>query len=226
MFLEKIYQTLNLHWTIFNMEDLISKVNALKETPIKETVDKRLKEFELLGEKGDNEWFSELCFCLLTANSRATSAIRIQNQIGARGFLNSSKENIAQTIKMNKHRFHNNKAKYIVGAREFKNIKEILKNKEDFEAREFIVENVKGLGMKEASHFLRNVGRKNLAILDRHILNLLYEEGYLLEKPKTLTPKVYKKIEETFNRIAERLKMSSAELDLYMWYMKTGIVLK
>jgi len=208
------------------MEDLISKVNALKETPIKETVDKRLKEFELLGEKGDNEWFSELCFCLLTANSRATSAIRIQNQIGARGFLNSSKENIAQTIKMNKHRFHNNKAKYIVGAREFKEIKKILKNKEDFEAREFIVKNVKGLGMKESSHFLRNVGKKNLAILDRHILNLLFEEGYLLEKPNVLTPRIYKKIEETFNRIAEKLKMSSAELDLYMWYMKTGMVLK
>ena len=191
-------------------------------------VDAALKndEFDELREKENDEWFSELCFCLLTANSRASSAIKIQNQIGARGFLNSPKENIAQTIKMNKHRFHNNKAKYIVGAREFKNIKEILKNKEDFEAREFIVENVKGLGMKEASHFLRNVGRKNLAILDRHILNLLYEEGYLLEKPKTLTPKVYKKIEETFNRIAERLKMSSAELDLYMWYMKTGIVLK
>jgi len=208
------------------MEDLITKINALKETPIRETVEKRLKEFDELREKENDEWFSELCFCLLTANSRASSAIKIQNQIGARGFLNSPKENIAQTIKMNKHRFHNNKAKYIVGAREFKNIKEILKNKEDFEAREFIVENVKGLGMKEASHFLRNVGRKNLAILDRHILNLLYEEGYLLEKPKTLTPKVYKKIEETFNRIAERLKMSSAELDLYMWYMKTGIVLK
>ncbi|PIN95245.1 N-glycosylase [Candidatus Pacearchaeota archaeon CG10_big_fil_rev_8_21_14_0_10_30_48] len=208
------------------MEDLITKINALKETPIRETVEKRLKEFDELREKENDEWFSELCFCLLTANSRASSAIKIQNQIGARGFLNSPKENIAQTIKMNKHRFHNNKAKYIVGAREFKNIKEILKDKEDFEAREFIVENVKGLGMKEASHFLRNVGRKNLAILDRHILNLLYEEGYLLEKPKTLTPKVYKKIEETFNRIAERLKMSSAELDLYMWYMKTGIVLK
>ena len=208
------------------MEDLITKINALKETPIRETVEKRLKEFDELREKENDEWFSELCFCLLTANSRASSAIKIQNQIGARGFLNSPKENIAQTIKMNKHRFHNNKAKYIVGAREFKNIKEILKDKEDFEAREFIVENVKGLGMKEASHFLRNVGRKNLAILDRHILNLLYEEGYLLEKPKTLTPKVYKKIEETFNRIAERLKMSSAELDLYMWYVKAGEVLK
>jgi N-glycosylase/DNA lyase len=80
--------------------------------------------------------------------------------------------------------------------------------------------------MKEASHFLRNVGHKDLAILDRHILNLMFDRGYLLERPKTLTPKQYLAVEETFNMIAENLEMSSAELDLYMWYMKTGIVLK
>src|SRR3989344_4949693 len=131
---------------------LITEIKNLQNSEIGKTVEKRLSEFASFENKSNDEWFSELCFCLLTANSRANTAIRIQNQIGAKGFLNSPKENIAQVIKMNKHRFHNNKAKFIVNAREYKNIREILKDKTDFEKREFLVENVKGLGMKESSH--------------------------------------------------------------------------
>lgn len=209
-----------------NKMALITEIKALQKSHIKDKVEGRLEEFKSLGEKGDDEWFSELCFCLLTANARASSAMRIQEQIGSTGFLKSPQENIAQSIRTNKHRFPNNKAKYIVNAREFSNIKEILKDKSEIECRDWLVENVKGLGYKESSHFLRNVGKENLAIIDRHILRLLFEEGYLLEKPKTVTPKIYLRIEETFNRIAERCGMSSAELDLYMWYMKTGMILK
>jgi N-glycosylase/DNA lyase len=205
---------------------LIMEIKKLQASPIRDVVENRLKEFSSFSDKGNDEWFSELCFCLLTANSRADSAMRIQNQIGSKGFLKSPEANISQTIRLNKHRFHNNKAKYIVSAREFKNIKDILSDKSEIESRKFLVENVKGLGMKEASHFLRNVGSLNLAILDRHILNLMFERGYLLERPKTLTAKNYLEIEETFNKIAENLGMSSSELDLYMWYMKTGVVLK
>jgi N-glycosylase/DNA lyase len=206
--------------------NLKQEIIKLQNSGIKNVVEKRLEEFRNLGERGNEDWFCELCFCLLTANARASSAMNIQDQVRAKGFLYSPQENIASVIRMNKHRFHNNKAKYIVGAREFCNVKDILAGLESVEAREWLVENVKGLGMKEASHFLRNVGHKDLAILDRHILNLMFDRGYLLERPKTLTPKQYLAVEETFNMIAENLEMSSAELDLYMWYMKTGIVLK
>tara|TARA_Y100000310_G_scaffold261214_1_gene270474 strand:- start:733 stop:1356 length:624 start_codon:yes stop_codon:yes gene_type:complete len=205
---------------------LISELEGLRESSIKGIVDKRLEEFSKLGERGNDEWFCELCFCLLTANARASSAMKIQAEIGKEGFLKSPQENISLTIRKNKHRFHNNKAKYIVGAREFSEIKDILSGMSEVEAREWIVENVKGLGMKEASHFLRNTGSKGLAILDRHILNLMFDRGYLLERPKSLSGKKYLEIEETFNMIASNLGMNSAELDLYMWYMKTGIVLK
>jgi N-glycosylase/DNA lyase len=179
-----------------------------------------------LKNKSSGDWFSELCFCILTANSRADSAMRIQNQVGPTGFLKSPKENIAHVIKSNKHRFHNNKAKYIVEARKFEHIKAIISKLSEIEAREFLVENVKGLGYKEASHFLRNTGSKELAILDRHILNLMVENNYLEEKPKTLTKKNYLEIEEKFNSLARELKMASSELDLYMWYLKTNKVLK
>ena len=206
--------------------NLINQIKELKNSSLREVVEKRLSEFKDFENRESKEWFSELCFCLLTANARASSAIRIQSQIGPMGFLKSPKENISKVIRSNKHRFPNNKAKYIVEARKFEHIKAIISKMPEKEAREFLVENVKGLGYKESSHFLRNTGSKNLAILDRHILNLLVENNYIEEKPKTLTKNVYLKIEEIFNSLAKKLNMSSAELDLYMWYLKTNSVLK
>jgi N-glycosylase/DNA lyase len=198
----------------------------MKNSKIKHLINKRLNEFNILRDKTNEDWFSELCFCILTANSKAESAIKIQNQIGLKGFLIDSEENIARVIKLNKHRFYNNKSQFICEARKNNNIKDIIQKMNEFEAREWLVKNIKGVGYKEASHFLRNVGYKNLAILDRHILNLMVENKLITEKPKSLNKKIYLDVEKNFNKLAEKLGMSSAELDLYMWYLKTGKVLK
>ncbi|MBW3021610.1 N-glycosylase, partial [Candidatus Woesearchaeota archaeon] len=93
-------------------------------------------------------------------------------------------------------------------------------------ARELLVTNIKGLGYKAASHFLRNVGYKNLAIVDRHIVNILVENKIIKQKPKTITKKLYFDIETKLDKISKQINMSQAELDLYLWYMKTGKVLK
>ena len=79
--------------------------------------------------------------------------------------------------------------------------------------------------MKESSHFLRNVGYKNYAILDRHIVGLL-AENKIITLPKTLTKNRYLEIEKKFNSLAKQLNMTPAELDLYMFYLKTNEVLK
>ena len=79
--------------------------------------------------------------------------------------------------------------------------------------------------MKEASHFLRNIGYKNLAIIDFHILDLL-EKHRLIEKPKTLSPKNYAIIENILKSIAQKTNTSLGELDLYLWYKETGKILK
>ena len=205
---------------------LINQIYELQNSEIRKIIEKRLKEFEELGKMGNDEWFSEMCFCLLTANSRARTAIEIQKQLGIKGFKEAGEETVSRVIKLNKHRFHNNKAKFIVCSRANKDIKDKLAEMNEIEAREWLVENIKGLGYKEASHFLRNVGYKNLAILDRHILNLMAENKLIKEKPKSLTKNNYLEIEEKFNNLAKKLDMSHAELDLYMWYMKTGEVLK
>ena len=208
------------------MNKLIKEIKSLKNSSVKNKVDKRLKEFENFKNKNTKEWFSELCFCILTANSKADTALKIQEELTSKGFCEYSLGDIRKTIRKNKHRFHNNKAKYILAAREHINIKNKIKELGEIEAREWLVKNVKGLGYKEASHFLRNVGYKDISILDRHILNLMKEYDFIKEKPKALNKKNYLEIEKIFKKITDTLKMSCAELDLYMWYMKTGKVLK
>ena len=49
----------------------------------------------------------------------------------------------------------------------------------EFEKREWVVKNVKGLRYKEDSHFLRNIDYKNIAIIDFHILGLFLKNGLI-----------------------------------------------
>lgn len=228
------------------MNSLVNKIKSLRKTEVGRTISARMREFESFRNKQTEQWFSELCFCILAANSKAKTSIAIQQQLGANGFLNSNKENIVATIKANKHRFHNKKAQYVVEARRHLDVKhhvqhvikgnscngECNSNKKtsecnkEFHAREWLVSNIKGIGYKEASHFLRNVGCSNIAILDRHVINVMIEHNLLKQKPKTVTRKNYFGIENKLKSVAGKLSMSLGELDLYMWYMKTGEVLK
>jgi N-glycosylase/DNA lyase len=95
------------------------------------------------------------------------------------------------------------------------------------EARDWLAASVLGLGYKESSHFLRNIGFEEFAIIDFHIIDLLAREK-LIRKPrsKSLPKKKYLRIEKALGRIAKRVGMSQGELDLYLWYMETGKILK
>lgn len=212
-----------LAWRKSTGVELIEKVEELKHR-ISDVVDRRIAEFMELHRKGNREWFLELCFCILTANSSAELGIKIQNEIGE-GFLTLSEEELAAKLKLLGHRFYNVRAKYIVSARKFERIKEIVTIMDPFEAREWLVDTIKGIGYKEASHFLRNVGYLDFAILDRHILRIMSEYG-LIEIPKSLSRKRYIEIEEVFKELARKVSLRPGELDLYLWYMKTGKVLK
>lgn len=212
------------------MKELLEQVKELEKTEVGELVRQRLKEFKSFEHRTEDEWFSELCFCILTANSKASTAIAIHEELADQGFREYGFEEVRDTIRKHKHRFHNNKAKYILEARKHTRIKEIITSIVEEagvkEAREWLVKNVKGYGYKEASHFLRNVGYKDIAILDRHIINLMMEYGYLNKKPKNLNRKNYLSIEKKFQKMASEVDMNMAELDLYMWYLKAGEVLR
>lgn len=210
------------------MKNLVDKILLLhKNKKIKNTVRKRIKEFEQIGRSSKEKIFSELSFCILTANFDAKKCVEIQEKVGD-GFLTLSKKSLAKKLKDLGYRFPNKRAEYIVEAREkIKSLTKILKsNLSEYEKREWIVKNIKGIGYKEASHFLRNIGYKDVAIIDFHILNLLRRHKLISKKPEHLTRKRYLEIERTLRKIAEKLNISLAELDLYLWYIETGKILK
>ncbi len=142
-------------------------------------------------------------------------------------FLTIPETELARKLKQLGHRYPNARAEYIVNARQhMRSIKNLFdKFNDEKRLREWLVKNVKGLGYKEASHFLRNIGYKNLAIIDFHIIDVLVKHD-IVEKPKTLTRRKYLEIEDILRKIAVRLELNLAELDLYLWYVETGKILK
>ncbi len=211
-----------------SIPSLISSIRKL-EREIGHIVAKRVYEFKEVNRSGNEEWFSELCFCVLTANSTAELGIKIQNIIG-KGFLEMERGELEVQLKNLGHRFWKKRAEYIVNARKFHNIKDllipILKTRGVTGAREWIVGNIKGIGYKEASHFLRNIGYFDVAILDRHILAIMKEYGIIEKIPSSLTRKKYLEIEKKFFRLSEMVSIQPGILDFYLWYMRTGKVLK
>ena len=210
-----------------DMKELTKEIRSLINSEVGDTVQTRVQEFIQLHHKGNDFWFSELCFCILTANSSAILGIKIQRQISPDGFKTLSLEQLTNRLTKLGHRFPNRRAEFIVNARTFCEIKEIITGFADSRnARDWLVKNVKGLGLKEASHFLRNVGYFNLAILDRHIQRVMLEYGMVTMLPKSMTKRNYLAMEKKLRTLSEELALPIGVLDLYLWYMKTGKVLK
>jgi N-glycosylase/DNA lyase len=179
----------------------------------KEVIKKRLNDFSKV--KGE-DIFYELCFCILTPQSNAKKCDAAIQLLRKENFIKRN-FNPVKYLKTNT-RFHNNKSRYLM---------EMKKKYSTIELkRYFLVKNIKGLGLKEASHFLRNIGYRDLAILDRHILKNLYKYSAIKEVPKTLTPKKYFEIEQQFKDFAKKVNIPMDELDLLFWSMETGEVFK
>ena len=208
------------------MQILLRQLEGLKDSAIKRTIDNRVNEFEQAGSSDEKKVFSELCFCLLTANFDAARAIKIQALMNG-DFASLPEKRLAKRLKELGYRFPNTRASSIAEARKHNgSLKKIIGSFESDEAaREWLVKNVKGLGYKEASHFLRNTGKKNLAIIDFHIIDLL-ERHRLIEKPKTISKARYLEIEDVLRKLGTKAGLNQSELDLYLWYMETGKVLK
>ena len=152
------------------MSSLIQKINKLKISEISRQVDSRIKEFKKLDKESNNELFKELCFCILTANFNAERSIKIQEEIGE-CFYTDSKDKLAKKLKELGHRFPNTRAEYIEESKKCKeSLNKIVHFHDKNKLREWIINNVKGLGYKEASHFLRNIGLDDYAIIDFHII--------------------------------------------------------
>jgi N-glycosylase/DNA lyase len=172
--------------------------------------------------------FEELTFCLLTANTSAAMGMKAVDSL--RDILMSGTlEELQARLKKCSYRYPNKRAEYIIEAREKFNdfdFKDFIDSKKPEELRVFFASEVKGFGYKEASHFLRNIGVFGLAILDKHILRTLLEYGYIEEVPKSLNKKRYMDIEKKMLEFSSRLGIGIDELDLLLWSMKTGKIMK
>ena len=207
------------------MNQLFQKIQSLKNSSVKTQVNKRIEEFKKINKNSSDELFKEMCFCILTANFSAERSIHIHKKL-SKCFLTDSQEILTIKLKKNGYRFPNTRAGYITKSMKRKEIlKTIILSLEREERREWLVKNIKGLGFKEASHFLRNIGFDDYAIIDSHILDLL-ERYKFIKQPKTFTRKKYMEIEKILQTIAAQTNLTLAELDLYLWYMETGKIFK
>ncbi|PYS70570.1 MAG: hypothetical protein DMF69_13110 [Acidobacteria bacterium] len=133
------------------------------------------------------------------------------------------------------HRFPVARPRYIVTTRAYfrANFDMALRQRlrsfaDPFERRDWLAQEkqIKGLGYKESSHFLRNIGVKGHAILDKHVMRCLAEVGVIDSSRPPANRKGYLEIEQKFLQFAKDIKVNCDELDLVLWSMKTGEILK
>ena len=173
--------------------------------------------------------FYELAYCILTPQSSARNATLAVRALRDLGFLERGTDPESLLRRKESYiRFHRTKARHLIAIREqYPAIAErIADGTSPEELRKWLVANVKGLGWKEASHFMRNLGHRDLAILDRHILKNLKSLRVVPRLPKTLTARKYLAIERKFLDFSRSVGIPMDELDLLFWSMETGEILK
>jgi len=190
----------------------------------KKEIQKKINEFHNISE---DKYFQELLFCLLTPQSNAKKCWQAVEEISQLTNLNQSS---VKKILKSKTRFHNNKTRYILEAKNQENeIKKQIKNNKSnpIKLRDWLINNIKGLGQKEASHFLRNIGLSNnkIAILDRHILKNLYNLN-IIQKPTIKNKKDYLEKEQEFIKFSQKTGIPIDNLDLFFWSNENGEIFK
>ena len=194
----------------------------------------RLGEFEEVWRTADDaRLWEELVFCIFTAGASARmglGSIEAVRHLLARG----THEELTHAL-LGRHRYPNSRSGYIVVTREYlegdcrMRLRERLSSfKDPFERRDWLAreKGIKGLGYKESSHFLRNVGLRGYAILDKHILRCLFEVGVLDSPQPPATRARYLATESRLRDFARDVRIDFDELDLVLWSMKTGEILK
>lgn len=194
----------------------------------------RLAEFDSIRETGsDLKLWEEMVFCFFTGGCSAKMGLRSIEAVRPL-LLEGTREQLTEAL-LGRHRYPNARAGYIVASREFlqEHCRLRLREKlegftDDFERRDWLVreKGIKGLGYKEASHYLRNIGFKGYAILDKHVLRSMAELGIIEDPQPPNTRSKYLHYEQLLKKFADRIKIDFEEMDLVLWSMKTGEILK
>ncbi|MCC6442699.1 MAG: N-glycosylase [Armatimonadetes bacterium] len=193
----------------------------------------RLAEFRLVRETADSlRLFEELVFCILAAGSSARMGIAGVEALRP-CLLSGGAEEMAACLK---HvRFHTARAGYILHTRSYLedafdfDLCNLIESFPDPQARrDFLAstKDIKGIGYKEASHFLRNVGYTGYGILDKHIVSILHRMGWLADASPPSGRSRYLLAESALKDFSDRIGLPMDEVDLLLWSAKTGEVLK
>ncbi|HEX8141522.1 MAG TPA: N-glycosylase/DNA lyase [Pyrinomonadaceae bacterium] len=196
----------------------------------------RLAEFRAVWQKGtDARLWEELVYCIFTAGASARMGLKAVEAVRPFLFEGSREEMTRALVEARAHRYPAARPGYIVTTRDYlledcgMRLRERLMSFTDpLERRDWLARErrVKGLGYKEASHFLRNIGFSGYAILDKHILRSLAELGVTDSPQPPSTRARYLTTEERLKAFALDVGVDFDELDLVLWSMKTGEILK
>ncbi len=206
----------------------------IAHTARKQDIRVRLREFREVWQRGSDErLWEEMVFCIFTAGASARMGLRSIESV--RPFLMSGAPQEITSALTRVHRYPVARSGYVTTTREFLRrdcdlrLRERLESfgdssaRRDWLARE---RGIKGLGYKEASHFLRNIGLTGYGILDKHILRSLAELG-IIESPNPPSTRArYLETEDRLRRFAGDIGIDFDELDLVLWSLKTGEILK
>ena len=194
----------------------------------------RLSEFAAVWREGsDEQLWQEMVFCFFTGGCSARMGLNSLEAVKPLLMAGTQPE-IASAL-VGSHRYPNARSKYVVHSREFlrehcnMRLRDRLAAFEcSFERRDWLVKEkgIKGLGYKEASHFLRNIGFRGYAILDKHVLRCLAELNVIDDPKPPNTRSRYLTVEEKLKQLAENIGIDFDEMDLVLWSIKTGVVLK
>jgi N-glycosylase/DNA lyase len=200
----------------------------------KEEIHLRLAEFAAIWQSGtDEKLWEEMVFCFFTGGCSARMGLRSVEAV--RPILLDGTHDELMNALVGRHRYPRARAGYIVASRDFLQAHCQMKLREklssftdDLERRDWLVKEkgIKGLGYKEASHYLRNIGFKGYAILDKHILRSLAELGIIDDPQPPNTRTKYLNVENKLKELAQQTGIDFDELDLVLWSMKTGEILK
>lgn len=216
-----------------NIPDPEEQIRAVYQK-IREKVVSRIEDFRNVWKEGrEEDIFAELVFCILTPSSRARSAWSALEALKQKNLILSGAPGQVSPH-LNTVRFKNKKALFIVRARKLFLVNDRISVREKIlrfpsvhDKREWLVSHVDGIGYKEASHFLRNIGFiDGITILDRHILKNLSLYGVIGEVPGSLSKKRYLDIEKRMIRFSEMLNIPGSHLDFILWFKETGDIFK
>ena len=192
-----------------------------------------MQEFREVYQQGDEAIFTELCFCIFTAGASARMGLACIDSI--RDIILTGTADELEARIGRKHSYPRARAEYIIHTRTYLQnewdfqIKKLIESFDDRIAlRDFFAtsKGIKGIGFKEASHFLRNIGIKGYAILDKHVLRSLHEFGVIDDPKPPSNRKKYLETEAKMKEFAREIDIDFDDLDLLLWSNKTGEILK